>query len=449
MIPRYLPLDVYKKRRNHLSQKLNPALDLILYFNTPEKIRNFDSEYSFRPDSSFLYLTGFPEPQSAFMLWRETKAQTKFQMFTLNRNPAMEQWTGKRYGPRGAEKVFGAQKAFLNEDLIKQVKEFLTSRPMGSSVRILTNALTEPSMRENLFRILDACQGKIRTGSARIDVVEDIKPWISKMRLVKDSHELASMRKAADIAVDAHLEALEELAPGKWEYEIQSAIEGEFQRQGALEPSYNSIVASGANATILHYNSNNRKMKAGELLLIDAGCEYQNYASDITRTFPVSGNFTAEQMSLMKIVGEAHYESIRVAKSGVPYTKIHETATKVLVEGLKALKILKGNTKDIIKSAKHKKYYPHGTGHWLGLDVHDECPYYEKGQPIKLKPGMVFTVEPGLYFLPNDKSVPAKYRGIGIRIEDDILVKAKGPGEILTEGLPRYAEEIEIHMKNL
>jgi len=449
MIPRYLPLEVYKKRRESLSQKIRPVVDLILYFNTLEKARNHDSEYTFRPDSSFLYLTGFPEAQSSFMLWRESKGAPKFQMFTMNRDASMEQWTGKRYGPKGAEKVFGAHKAFLNDELEAQIREFLAARPKGISVRVLTNAFSEASLRDDLFALIDRCRGKLRQGLARIDSVEDIKPHVSRMRLVKDKHEIETLRKAASITVDGHLEALETLAPGRWEYEIQAAIEGEFQRQGALEPSYNSIVASGANATILHYGSNNRQMKAGELLLIDAGCEYQNYAGDITRTFPVSGTYSPEQMSIMKIVGEAHYESIRVAKNGVSYPKIHETATKVIVEGLKTLKILKGNTKDIIKSGKHRKYFPHGTGHWLGLDVHDECPYTENGKDVKLKPGMVFTVEPGIYFLPEDKSVPAKYRGIGVRIEDDILVKSRGPGEILTKGLPRYAEEIEIHMRNL
>ena len=451
MIPRYQSLETYKKRRQNLSKKLAPATDLVLYFNTSEKTRNFDSDYSYRGDSSFLYLTGFPEPKSAFMIWRESsKGASKFHMFTQKRDPRMEQWTGKRYGPAGAKKQFGAQDAFLYTQLEEQLADFLNSRPKGSSVRILTNAFSNPEMRDELFKLVDSCRAKIRTGLARISGIEDVGILASEMRLIKDKEEIETMRKSALIAVDGHLEALETLAPGKFEYEIQAAIEGEFQRQGALEPSYNSIVASGANATILHYGSNNRKMKAGELLLIDAGCEYQNYASDITRTFPVSGTFSPAQRDIMQIVGEAHYECIRASKPGVSYTKIHEVATEVIVEGLRSLKILKGSKKDIIRKGSQKKYFPHGTGHWIGLDVHDECPYFDgKNKSLKLKPGMVFTVEPGIYFLPEDKSVPAKYRGIGVRIEDDILVKPKGIGEILTTGLPRYADEIEVHMRNL
>jgi Xaa-Pro aminopeptidase len=447
MIPRYHSLKTFESRRKKLATALTPNLDLLIYFNTPEKIRNYDRDYSYRGDSSFLYTTGFPESGSAFMLWRESASKKVFQIFTLEKNPEMEQWTGLRYGPEGAVKHFGADRAFVKSDLRAKFLQWMAERPTGANVRILTNALRNTELRDELFDVLDSHQARLRKGAARVTTIEDVGPLIQKLRLVKDAEEMKTMRQAARITADAHLRALEALRPGLYEYEIQALIEGEFMRQGAREPAYNSIVASGANATILHYSSNNRRMKDGELLLIDAGCEFEHYAGDITRTFPVSGRFSRAQRNIMDVVAEAHQEAIRVSRSGTPYTKIHEASEKALIEGLRSLKILKGPTKEILKKATHRRYFPHGTGHWLGLDVHDEGPYVDgKGAPIRLKPNMVLTVEPGLYFLPNDKSVPAEYRGIGVRIEDDIVVKAKGSAEILTTGLPRYASEIESFM---
>jgi Xaa-Pro aminopeptidase len=451
MIPRYHSLKTFESRRKKLAAALKPDLDLLIYFNTPEKIRNHDTEYSYRGDSSFLYMTGFPESASAFTLSRETLGKgtpkSVFRMFTQARDPLREQWTGLLYGPEGAKKTFGANEAFVNTELKTQFLEWMKSRPKGAHVRILTNALLDSELRQQLFALIEAYPGRSRTGAARIVAVEDIGPVIQEMRLVKDAEEVKTMRRSARIAADAHLCALEALEPGAHEYEIRSAIEGEFLRQGALAVSYNSIVASGSNATILHYNSNNRQMHDGELLLIDAGCEYHHYASDITRTFPVGGRFTRAQRNIMDIVGEAHQEAIRVSTKGTPYDKIHARATEVLIEGLRSLKLLKGTTKQLLKEASHRRYYPHGTGHWIGLDVHDESPYVDsKGRALRLEPNMIFTVEPGLYFLPDDKTVPAEYRGIGIRIEDDVIVKAKGPAEIITTDLPRYAAEIEDFM---
>jgi Xaa-Pro aminopeptidase len=451
MIPRYHSLKTLESRRKKLAAVLKPNLDLLIYFNTPEKIRNHDTEYSYRGDSSFLYMTGFPESASAFTLSRETlgKGTPKsiFRIFTQARDPLREQWTGLLYGPEGAKKTFGANEAFVNTELKTQFLEWMKSRPKGAHVRILTNALLDSELRQQLFALIEAYPSRTRTGDARIVAVEDIGPVIQEMRLVKDAEEVKTMRHSARIAADAHLCALEALEPGAHEYEIQSAIEGEFLRQGASGVSYNSIVASGYNATILHYNSNNRQMHEGELLLIDAGCEYQHYASDITRTFPVGGRFTRAQRNIMDIVGEAHQEAIRISTKGTPYDKIHARTSEVLIAGLRSLKLLKGTTKQILKESSHRRYYPHGTGHWLGLDVHDQSPYVDRnGCAIRLEPNMVFTVEPGLYFLPDDKTVPAEYRGIGVRIEDDVIVKAKGPAEIITTDLPRYAAEIENFM---
>jgi Xaa-Pro aminopeptidase len=447
MIPRFQKITTYKKRRQKLAQAtLHANTDLIIYFNTTEKIRNYDTHYLYRGDSSFLYMTGFPESHSAFFLSKTSKS-LHFSMFTQNRDPSMEQWNGRRYGPEGAKKHFGADSAFKIEDLEKQFLTWMASHKAGARVRILTNALHAPELRTQLYKLLDAYKANLRKNSARIVAIEDVGPVIQELRLLKDAEELRTMKRAALIAADAHTRALNVLKPGLFEYEIQAEIESEFARNGAL-PSYNSIVASGPNATILHYNSNNRKMRDGELLLIDAGCELEYYASDITRTFPVSGKFTREQRNIMDIVAEAHKEAILIARKGLPYPKIHESSETVLIEGLRSLKLLKGSVKDIRAKASHKRYFPHGTGHWLGLDVHDECPYVNaKGEAIQLQPGMVFTVEPGLYFLPEDKTVPVAYRGIGVRIEDDVVVQAKGSAQIITGDGPRYAAEIEKFMK--
>jgi Xaa-Pro aminopeptidase len=454
MIPRHHSLKTYQARRKKLSRVFSAETDLVLYFNTSEKMRNYDREYSYRASSSFLYLTGFPEPQSAFMMWQtkgsKSSSKLNFHMFTLSRDPAMEQWTGLRYGPAGAIKTFGADQAFVISELKTQFHAWMDSRPAGAKVRILTNALKDPSLRSQLYDLLDSHKPKLRKGPARVVAVEDIDVTIQEDRLVKDAEEIKTMREAARITSEAHLKALHAIKAGLFEYEVQAVIESEFLRQGAREPAYTSIVAAGANATILHYISNNAKLKSGDLLLIDAGCEYQNYAGDITRTFPVSGKYTKAQREIMEIVGAAHKAAIRVSRVGLPFSKIHQTAEKVLVEGLRSLKILKGSTQSILEKGTHKRYFPHGTGHWLGLDVHDECPYVDdKGASLKLKAGMVFTVEPGLYFLPNDKTVPAEYRGIGVRIEDDVLVRSKGAAEIITVGCPRYADEIEKAMSAL
>jgi len=456
MIPRYHKLTTYQKRRQHLAKALGADTDLLIYFNTPEKTRNYDSDYFYRGDSSFLYMTGFPESESAFFLWKgrplakdaKPSKSLNFCLFSLNRDPSMERWNGLRYGQKGAQKEFGANAAFAVEEMEKQFLEWMKQHSAGTRVRILTNALHAPELRNRLYKLIDAHKANLRKNSARIVSIEDVGPAIQQMRLVKDAEEIKTMKVAARIAADAHARALNMLKPGLFEYQIQAEIEGEFMRQGARCPSYNSIVASGANATILHYNSNNRRMKEGELLLIDAGCEFEHYASDITRTFPVSGKFSPEQRNIMDIVGEAHKEAILVARKGLPYPKIHYASETVLIEGLRSLKFLKGSTKEIREKGTHLRYSPHGTGHWLGLDVHDECPYVDtKGNPIKLDAGMVFTVEPGLYFMPQDKTVPAAYRGIGVRIEDDVVVKNKGSAEILTTDLPRYASEIEAFMK--
>jgi Xaa-Pro aminopeptidase len=247
--------------------------------------------------------------------------------------------------------------------------------------------------------------------------------------------------------VAAHLELLKRIRPGLKEYQVQAIIEYEFKMRGSEAPAYNSICAAGKNATCLHYEPQHAKLKAGELVLVDAGCEYRHYSSDITRTYPVDGKFTPAQKNIMAIVAEAHQEAIAQARSGKYFKDFHDAASSAIAEGLRSLKFLKGSQKEVMQSGTYKKYFPHGTGHWLGLDVHDPAPSLDsKSKSMKLKPGMIFTVEPGIYISTQDKSVPEEYRGIGVRIEDDVLVTRSKP-EILTDGLPRYTAEIEKFMK--
>jgi Xaa-Pro aminopeptidase len=451
MIPLYLPKIRYAKRRQQILQKLEAQIDLVVYFNTPEKLRNYDNSYPYRADSSFLYLTGFSEPNSAFLLWNDASAKkttrSKMSVFCMPRDPAQEQWNGFRYGPERAAELVGADAGFEINKLEEQILLWLNSRPKGVAPRIWTNASDSPTTKLALERILEKFRPRLRLGFLPIASVTDLNPRVGEQRLVKDADELAILREASKINVEGHKRVMRLLKPGLFEYQVQAEIEYEWTRRGARSPAYGSIVASGANATILHYHDNDRKMKDGDLLLLDAGCEFKFYASDITRTFPVNGTFSPEQRQIMDIVAEAHAEVIRIARPGLLYNKLHETADEVLLQGLISLKLLKGGVKALRETKAVKRYYPHSSGHWLGLDTHDQAPYVdERGNWLKLREGMVLTVEPGLYFMKNDTSVPAEYRGIGVRIEDDIAVK-KGAAEILTDGLPRYAAEIEREMK--
>ncbi len=450
MIPLLFAKNVYAKRRERLVEGLLPDSDLVVFFNAPERIRNYDSGYPFRSDSSFLFLTGYAEPESAFLMWKEKAGKgvrTRFHMFVLARDPVKEQWNGYRYGPERAKTMVDADFCDTNEKLGTTILDWLKDKvPPGSNPRIFTNARTYTERHVEFEKIISQFVPAMRLGKFPIEAIVDISSKAYALRLIKDNDELEVMRTASKINVGAHKKVMRSIQPGMNEYEIQALVEHEYKRKGCWGVAYQSIVASGSNATVLHYNDNSRRMKDGELLLLDAGCEYGGYASDITRTIPVNGKFSKEQRLIMDIVGEAHKEAVDVCRPGTPYKKIHERAEEVLIEGLRTLKFVKGSTKSILESKAHKKYYPHGTGHWMGLDVHDPCPYFDnKAQSLKLQPGMVLTVEPGLYFMKDDTSVPKEFRGIGVRIEDDIAVTRSKP-EYLTDGLPRYAAEIEKEM---
>ncbi len=449
MLPLLFDKATFEYRRSELAKGIEADRDLIVFFNAPTKVRSYDRQFSYHPDPNFSYLTGYREASSAFVMWKQSKGQktvVHFHLFVMPRDPLKEQWEGFRYGPEGAKKLTGATGTHENSFLALFILQWLDAVPKGKAPRILTNARLHSETQRELEGIVEKFQPLMRQGKLPIEAWIDLCPKVYAQRLIKDAGEIKLLREASRINVEAHLKGLAQVAAGRMEYEVEAAIEGEYLRQGCTGPAYESIVASGANATCLHYNENRRAMKQGELLLVDAGCEYEGYASDITRTWPVGKKYTRAQRRIMDVVGEAHAEVILMSKVGVPYTALHHRAEQVLIAGLKSLKLLSGSEEKIREKAAHRKYYPHGTGHWLGMDVHDPNPYNDAdSNPIKLGPGMVFTVEPGLYFLKDDDSVPREYRGIGVRIEDDILITKNGT-EILTDGLPRYAEEIESYL---
>ncbi len=453
MIPLFFKKSLYSKRRKDFSENLEPGRDLCVLFTQPERTRSFDGHFPFRPDNNFLYLTGFAEPQSVMLLWREDGAprgkssKIIFKMGVLPRDRTMEQWNGYRYGVEGAKKLCEANDAFDFSELKTQIQNWLSQVPSpGKRPRIFSNCFEYPEWKIHLDRIVENFHPPHRSKIQPLEGILDCRHWIGKSRLVKSKEEIENMRKSSDINVQAHLEVMKGIRPGMMEYEAQALAENVFVKNGAAN-AYNSICATGSNATILHYNFNSSRMKEGQLFLIDAGCEYQFFTSDITRTLPVSGKYSDKQRALMEIVSAAQQTAFKMSKPGQSLAKIHESVSDTLIDGLKDLKIMKGKTSAIRSSGEHRVYYPHGTGHWLGMDVHDACPYLDsKGNPLKLETGMIFTVEPGLYFLKDEKSVSEEWRGLGVRIEDDILITSRGY-ENLTEDLPRTANEIEKFMK--
>jgi Xaa-Pro aminopeptidase len=402
----------------------------------PERVRSRDTLFTYRPDSDFYYLTGFEEPEAVAVLVPD-RPQGEFLLFCRERNPERELWDGPRAGPEGAVAHFGADDAFPINDL-----DDILPGLLERSDRVYYS-IGAAEFDQRLLAFIQTLNTKRQSGHAPSELVA-LDHLLHEMRLFKSRAETSVMRQSARIAVGAHSRAMRACRPGLMEYEIEAEFLHEFRRHGA-DCSYPPIVATGANACVLHYRANNAELADGDLVLIDAGCELHMYASDVTRTFPVNGVFSAPQRALYEEVLEANRAATVAAVAGNHWNDPHDAAVAVVTKGLKDLGLLEGRVPTLIKSQAYRQFFMHKTGHWLGIDVHDVGDYKVADQWRLLEPGMVMTIEPGIYVSPDDKNVAKEWRGIGIRIEDDVQVTRSGP-EVLTTGIPTTVTEIERHM---
>lgn len=428
----------YIRRRRRLMQHMGRNAIAIVPA-AREVVRSRDTHYLFRQDSDFAYLSGFPEPNAVLVLV-PGRPQGEALLFCLDRDPAAETWHGRRYGPVRAAEAFGFDDAFPVDDIDEILPGLMEGRE-----RIFYALGHDAEFDKHLMDWLAQLRNQRKKGVHPPGEIIDLRHALHEMRLFKEAAEIKLMKAAAKAAAAGHVRAMQACRPGLSELDIEAELQREFARHGARFPAYNSIVAGGENACILHYIENNMPLRSGDLLLIDAGAEYQWYASDITRTFPVNGRFTPLQREIYQWVLKAQYAAIREVRPGNTWNRIHEAAVKVLTQGLVELGVLKGKPAELIEKEAYRPYYMHKTGHWLGLDVHDVGDYQIDGQPRVLEPGMVLTVEPGLYFAPDTKGLAKKFHGIGIRIEDDVLVTKTGH-EVLTDGVPKEPDEIEALM---
>ena len=399
-------------------------------------VRNRDAEFPFRQSSDFFYLTGFTEDQACLVLVKKSGEQSTV-LFCQPKIKEMEIWTGYRLGPDASLDALAMDSAFAIEELEKQLPELMSDM---DSVYGLWGGDIEWDQR--LIASIEKVKLKSRTGISAPTAMLAIEPILHELRLIKSDAEIALMKTAADLSAAAHIKAMEAVKPGMFEYQLEGLIRNHCAQNGSRFDAYSSIVGSGENACILHYTANDQEIKDGDLILIDAGCEINHYASDITRTFPANGKFNTEQQALYQLVLDSQLAAIDAVKPGNHFNHPHEAALQVLTEGLVSLGLLSGDVTDLIKNEAYKPFYMHRTGHWLGLDVHDVGVYKIDGEWRELKPGMVLTVEPGLYIAPDDNSVDEKWRGIGIRIEDDVLVTDTGH-QILSENVPKSVVDIE------
>jgi len=404
----------------------------------PERLRNNDSHYPYRQDSDFHYLTGFPEPDAVLALI-PGRAHGEVILFCRERDAEREAWDGPRAGAEGAVRDYGMDDAFP----IADIDDILPGMIEGRS-RVYYHFGRDAEFDVKLIGWVNRVRGEVKRGARAPHEFVALGHVLHDLRLYKTRDELRVMRKAARIAADAHLRAMRSAKPGMNEHEIEAELVHAFRKQGAV-PSYEPIVGGGANGCVLHYRANNAPLKDGDLLLIDAGAEYQCYASDITRTFPVNGRFSAEQRALYDIVLAAQRAAIAAVRPGRAFDAYHDAAVRAITSGLVRLGLLKGSVDKNLREHAYRRFYMHKTGHWLGLDVHDVGDYRVDGEFRELEPNMVVTVEPGIYIAPDAKGVPAKWRGIGIRIEDDVVV-TRGEPEVITAGVPSDPDEIEALM---
>ncbi|BFM09471.1 Xaa-Pro aminopeptidase [Halioxenophilus aromaticivorans] len=428
----------FARRRKDLMAMLEPN-SIAIVATAEEKIRSRDTHFAFRPDSDFFYLSGFAEPGAVLALV-PGREHGEFVMFVRDKDREKEIWDGYREGPEGVMANYGADDAFP----ISDIDEILPGLMEGRE-RLYYSLGRDPEFDRQIMSWLNALRAKERSGAIPPGEFLDLDHYLHDLRLFKSSAEAKLMRTAGKISAQAHVRAMQMAKPGVYEYQLQAEIEHEFAKNGAHYPAYSSIVGSGPNGCILHYIENTQKMQDGDLVLIDAGCEYQMYAADITRTFPVNGKFTEPQKQVYNVVLEAQFAAIEATKPGNHWNAPHEAAVRVITQGLVNLGLLEGDVDELIEQTAYRDFYMHRTGHWLGMDVHDVGDYKVAGDWRVLEPGMCLTIEPGIYIAPDNQNVAEQWRGIGIRIEDDVLVTSDGC-EILTADVPKTVADIEALM---
>ncbi|CAK9892265.1 MULTISPECIES: Xaa-Pro aminopeptidase [Pseudomonas] len=434
----HIPKSEYARRRKALMAQMEPNSIAILPA-AAVAIRNRDVEHVYRQDSDFQYLSGFPEPEAVIALI-PGREHGEYVLFCRERNPERELWDGLRAGQDGAISDFGADDAFPITDIDDILPGLIEGRD-----RVYSAMGSNPEFDRHLMDWINVIRSKARLGAQPPNEFVALDHLLHDMRLYKSAAEVKVMREAAAISARAHVRAMQACRAGLREYSLEAELDYEFRKGGAKMPAYGSIVAAGRNSCILHYQENDAPLKDGDLVLIDAGCEIDCYASDITRTFPVSGRFSPEQKAIYELVLKAQEAAFAVIAPGKHWNHAHEATVQVITEGLVELGLLKGQVQELIESEAYRAFYMHRAGHWLGMDVHDVGEYKVGGQWRVLEPGMALTVEPGIYIGADNQSVAKKWRGIGVRIEDDVVVTKQGC-EILTSGVPKTVAEIEALM---
>lgn len=429
----------FARRRRDLMEHMEDNSIAILPA-APERTRNRDVEYPYRQDSDFWYLSGFPEPE-AVMVLIPGREHGECVLFCRERDRDMEIWNGYRAGPEGAVSEHGADDAFPISDIDEILPGLIEGRE-----RVYYDLGRDPDFDRRVMNWVNAIRAKVRNGAHPPGEFLALTHLLHDQRLYKSAAELKLMRRAGEIAAAAHVRAMQLVEPGMYEYQLEAEYLHEFMRNGARSPAYPSIVGGGANGCILHYIENRDRLRDGDLVLVDAGCEYQYYASDITRTFPVNGKYSKHQQALYEVVLAAQEAAIEVVQPGNHWNQSHEAALAVLTQGMIDLGLLAGEFDELVETEAYRRFFMHRTGHWLGMDVHDVGDYKIHDEWRVLEAGMVLTVEPGLYVAPDDETVAEHWRGIGIRIEDDVAVTRQG-NEVLTSGVPKTVSEIEKLMK--
>ena len=427
---------MHKQNRTAFIEKMGRG-GVAIFASAPTAQWNHDTEYLYRPDPNFYYLTGFEEPESICVIAPE-HSKHQYILFVRPKNRQAEIWNGKRVGVKDARKHYGADKVYPIEKFSEKIGKYL----QGAKRLYYTLGSNADVDAEILSLFTRSVRARIRSGKG-FDTLVDPSPILSELRLLKNETELQRIRQATEITVAGHVAAMKAVRPGLYEYQLESLVESTFRMNGAGGAAFPTIVASGSNATTLHYTTNDCEIKDETLVLLDAGAEYDRYCGDVTRTFPANGTFTEAQRDIYQLVLEAHNAIIDGIRPGVSIDEPHEKSVELLTESMLSLGLLKGKTQKLIKKEKYKRFYMYRIGHMLGLDVHDvNCVREANGDFKTFQPGMVMTIEPGLYVAEDTKNVPPAYLGIGIRIEDDILITESGC-EVLTEGVPKEIDEIE------